>query len=135
MTKSGDSARTSSAAERNVGTPHSAVIASPRSAERVTTPATRKRSGAARAMRRKNSERQPLPMIPNAELIDVQYRRLDQTASTDASIVTRAARPRHRDAVVAVADRVDLADRDDRDRRQRRAALLGDPQPLPARGA
>ena len=64
MTKSGASACRSSAAERNVGTPHSAVISAPRSAERETTPAGRKRSGAARAMRRKNADRQPLPIRP-----------------------------------------------------------------------
>jgi hypothetical protein len=48
-----------------VATPHCELISAPRSAERVTTPATRRRSGAERAMRRKNSERQPLPMMPN----------------------------------------------------------------------
>ena len=45
----------------------------------------------------------------------------------------RAARPGHRDAVVAVADRVGVADADDGDRRQQRAAVLGHPDALPAR--
>ncbi len=55
-----------------------------------------------------------------------------RSAPDDGVDHDRAARPRDRDAVVAVADRVGVADRDHRDRRQHRAAMLGQPQPLPA---
>ena len=64
MTKSGASARSSAATDSNAGGPQRAVISAPRSAERLTTPVARRRSGAARARRRKNSERQPVPMMP-----------------------------------------------------------------------
>ena len=43
-----------------------------------------------------------------------------------------ASRPRHRHAVVPVAHGVAVADADHADRRQRDAAVLGQPQPLPA---
>jgi len=66
ITNSGPVASTSSTALRNVGTAQRASTSAPRSALRVTTPTTSKRRfGAWRANRRKNSDRQPLPTTPN----------------------------------------------------------------------
>ena len=58
-------AASSSSGVRTVGTPHAAVSAVPFSSLRVTTPVTSNRSGSARAIRRKNSVRQPPPTMPN----------------------------------------------------------------------
>ncbi len=63
-TNDGASAASSSAAVRKVRIPHSSSSARPVSALRVTSPVTAKRSGTARAMRRKKALRQPLPTIP-----------------------------------------------------------------------
>jgi hypothetical protein len=63
ITKSGGSAASSAPAVRNTGTPANSL------AERLTTPVTRKCSGAIRANRQKNAERQPVPMTPNVVAI------------------------------------------------------------------